>query len=109
MKEIIYLRVSRSKVEGMTKNLPYVNRGEVPVKLTITVPEAAFSPPTLDQDVVVNDWRDGIDLEDVEFKQSVITKEEAALIRERRLERMKEVLEGQGYKIEAPEDPRATK
>jgi hypothetical protein len=33
MKEIIYLAVSEYRVERMTKNLPQLSRGEIPVKL----------------------------------------------------------------------------
>jgi hypothetical protein len=95
MKEVIYLVVSQNKVERMTKRLPDLYRGEIPVKLTLNVPKEAFNPPTLDQEVYVEDWRQGIDLEDVEFRQSIITKEEAEVIRQTRLEKMKTVLEAQ--------------
>ena len=104
MKETIYLVVSRRKVERMTKTLPNVYRGEVVAKLNVNVTDKAFDPPTLDQDVVIDDWRKGIDLEDVEFNQNVITKEEADMIRERRLARMQEILEGQGYEITKPDE-----
>lgn len=104
MKDAIYLVVSKRKVERMTKTLPYVSRGEVVVKLVITVTDKAFSPPTLDQEVIVNDWRDGIDLEDVEFKQSIITKDEAEIIKQRRLDKMQSILEDQGYEITKPEE-----
>jgi hypothetical protein len=40
----------------------------------------------------------------VQFNESVITEDEAAIIRKRRLEKMKRIMEEQGYKIEAPED-----
>lgn len=103
MKATIFLIVDRNGVQGMRKSLPDVRRGEVPVKLNITVPQEAFAPPMLVQDVQVDDWRQGIDLQDIEFRQSVITPEEAKEIRERRLAKMKEVLENQGYKVEAPE------
>lgn len=104
MKEVIYLVVSNRKVERMTKTLPNIYRGEVIVKLNVTVTDKAFNPPTLDQEVIVDDWREGVDLEDVEFRQNVITKEEAAEIRERRLEKMRTVLEGQGYTVTKEEE-----
>lgn len=104
MKEVIYLVVSQNKVERMTKTMPNLYRGEIPVKLSIHVTDKAFNPPTLDQEVVVDDWRKGIDLEDVEFRQNIITKEEAETIRQRRLERMREVLENQGYTISPPSE-----
>lgn len=103
MKETVYLVISPYKVERMTKNLPDVKRGEIPVKLMITVPKEAFSPPTLSQEVLVNDWRQGIDLGDVEFRQSVITPEEAETIRQNRLAKMRSVLEAQGYMITEPD------
>jgi hypothetical protein len=105
MKETIYLIVNQNGIQTMRKTLPNVRRGEIPVKLNITIPKEAFAPPTLVQDVVVNDWRQGIELQDVEFRESVITPEEAQIIRERRVEKMKEVLEGQGYTVVAPDEP----
>lgn len=100
MKETIYLLVDARGVQGMRKSLTTTKRGEVCVKLNIEMPAKAFNPPMLEQTVVINDWRDGIDLEDVQFRNSVITEEEAEVIRQRRLEKMKEVLESQGYKVE---------
>jgi hypothetical protein len=44
MKETIYLVVSPYKVERMTKNLPGLSRGEIPVKLSITVDEKVMRP-----------------------------------------------------------------
>jgi hypothetical protein len=104
MKETIYLVVDRSGITAMRKNLPEVRRGEIPVKLTITVPPEAFNPPTLSQEITVNDWRQGIDMEDVEFRNSIITADEAEVIRQRRLEKMRTILEAQGYKIEPPDE-----
>lgn len=99
MREVIYLVVSRNKVERMTKKLPDVYRGETVVKLDVTVDPKAFQPPTLDQHVVVNDWRDNIDLEDVQFNGNIITEEEAQIIRERRIAKMAEILKEQGYSV----------
>ena len=42
MRETIFLRISRQKVEGMTKNLPYLNRGEIPIKLILEVKDNAI-------------------------------------------------------------------
>jgi hypothetical protein len=95
MKEIIYLVVDQRGVQNMRKTLPEVRRGEIPVKRTINVPPEAFSPPTLSQEITVNDWRQGIELRDVEFKHDIITPEEAEVIRQRRLEKMRSILEGQ--------------
>jgi hypothetical protein len=103
VKETIYLIVDRRGVLGMRKNLPEVRRREIPVKLTIAVPPEAFSPPTLAQEITVNDWRQGIEMNDVEFRQSIITPEEAELIRQRRLEKMRQILEAQGFTVTEPE------
>lgn len=65
------------------------------MKLTIAVPPEAFNPPTRAQEITVNDWRQGIELSDVEFRQSTILPEEAELIRQRRLEKMRGILEAQ--------------
>jgi hypothetical protein len=84
MKDVIFLVVDRTKVIRMTKGLPSLHRGEIPVKLNVTVADSAFREPVLERDVEVVDWREGIDLADVSFEQSVITEEEAEMIREHR-------------------------
>lgn len=99
MKETIFLRVSRNKVEGMTKNLPYVHRGEIPVKLTIEVKDNAFKEPVIAKEVVIEDWQEGTDLADIEFNSNIITKEEAKKIKQMRLDRMAEILQTQGYDV----------
>ncbi len=103
MNEIIYLVVDRYNVKRMTKNLPSLNRGEIPIKLELVVEETAFRNPVIEKRVVVEDWRQGVDIADVDFKETTITEEEAELIRERRLEKMRGILEAQGYKITQPE------
>lgn len=103
MREVIYLAVSRQKVERMTKNLPDLKRGEIPVKLVVTVDNGAFREPVIEIPVHVADWREGTDIADVELREAVITEAEAQLIRERRLAAMRAVLEGQGYTVTAPE------
>jgi hypothetical protein len=104
MKEVIYLVVSRNKVERMTKNLPAIGRGEVPVKVTVTIEDKAFRTPVIEKEVYIDDWREGVDMADVEFRESVITKEEAEIIRQKRLAKMQEILEAQGYQITKPEE-----
>jgi hypothetical protein len=108
MKEVIYLTVSRDRVENMTKRLPSVRRGEIPVKLTVSVDEKAFREPVIEKYVTIEDWTNGIDIADVEFTQSIITSEEAEMIRQARLAKMKEILEGQGYEVKAPETDEPT-
>lgn len=103
MKEVIYLRVSRQKVEGMTKNLPALAHGEIPVKLVIEVEPGAFREPVIERHVKVVDWREGIDIADISLKESVITEAEAQMIRDRRLAAMRKILEGQGFTVTEPE------
>lgn len=100
MKEVIFLRVSKNKVEGMTKNLPYVQRGEIPVKLIIEVKDDAFKEPVIEKQVTIEDPLAGTDVAaDVEFRGSVITEDEAKKIKAMRIERMAEVLRSEGYEI----------
>lgn len=104
MKDVIYLAVSRRGVMRMTKNLPSLMRGEIPVKLELTVDEKAFREPVIVKQVEVNDWREGIDIADVDFKETFITAKEAAMIKEQRLARMQEILEQQGFTVTPPEE-----
>lgn len=105
MREVIFLRVSRQKVEGMTKNLPYINRGEIPVKLTIEVKDTAFKEPTIAKEVIIEDPLAGTDVAaDVEFNGNFITEEEAKKIKSMRIERMAEILRGEGYEITIPQE-----
>lgn len=99
MRQTIFLRVDRSGVRAMTKSLPSLYKDEIIVKLNVDVDNKVFGVPTIEQTVVVRDWGSDIDVKDVEFKQSIITEEEAAIIRERRLERMREILTEQGYTV----------
>lgn len=102
MKEVICLAVSRQGVSKMTKNLPQLGRGEVPVKLVLTVDDGVFGAPVLEQRVHVADWRDGIVMGDPEFRELVITEAEAEAIRGQRLAAMQATLEGHGYTVTPP-------
>lgn len=102
MKETIYLKVSRARVEGMYKSLPACGRYEIPVKVLVEVQETAFREPTIERKITVTDWRDGIELADVELSEGVITEAEAEIIKARRLTQMRAVLEEKGYVITAP-------
>lgn len=105
MKETIFLIVSRNKVEDMRKNLPRLTRGQIPVKLNIEVKPNAFTEPTIERDIVVEDWNHDIDLQDVLFEKSTITQKEAELIKANRLNRMQEILQQHGYEVtKATED-----
>jgi hypothetical protein len=102
MREIIFLAVSPRRVERMTKSLPQLNRGEIPVKLIIEVAATAFREPVIERLVQIDDWREGIDIADVDFTETFITEDEAAQIRERRLRKMAELLESHGYAVVRP-------
>lgn len=104
MKEVIYLTVNRNKVEKMTKTLTDVRKGEIVVKLTVNVKDKCFGNATIPQEIFIDDWRDGIDMEDVEFKKNLITKDEAELIKEKRLDKMTQILKEQGYEVFKPEE-----
>ena len=100
MREVIYLTIDQSGVKKMTKNIPSTYRGEHVLKLSVEVKPEAFRDPLLSREVIVEDWREGIDISDVEFKDLFITEEEAKVIRENRLQNTIQILKSQGYKIE---------
>src|SRR4051794_39286514 len=102
MNTTIYLIVDGRGVQRMTKSLPSLYKGEIPIKLNLTVEPTAFREPVIEKTVVVEDWREGIDIADVNFKETTITETEAQLIQEQRLQRMAEVLAAQGYVITKP-------
>jgi len=109
MKDIIYLVCNNQKVEGMRKTLPDLRKGEICIKLTVEVESKAFGSPTIEKKIYVEDWRHGIDLEDVEFRQNIITEEEAQMIREKRLARMEQILKSQGYTVKKPNEKETEK
>lgn len=102
MKEVIYLRVSKTKVEGMTKNLPNLYQGEIPVKIEIEIKPEAFREPVIAKSIVIEDWREGMDIGDVDLKEPFITEKEADLIRKQRRATQVAQLRALGYKIEEP-------
>lgn len=104
MKDTIYLICCKDKVEAMRKSMPVASRGQIVVKVVVEVKDKAFGTPTLEQKIVVDEWTKGIDLEDVELRQNIITKEEAEMIRQQRLEKMKQILKEQGYTVEKKEN-----
>jgi len=102
MRETIYLAVSRRRVERLSKRFPDLKRGEIPVKLTVTVDEGAFREPVIERAVTISDWREGVGISDVDFTEAFITEDEAALIRAQRLETMSKVLKSKGYTVKKP-------
>lgn len=104
MKTTIFLVADRRGIQRMTKSLPNLYRGEIPIKLNITVDETAFRTPVIDRNVHIEDWREGIDMADIEFKQDVITPQEAELIRQKRLDKMQEILSSNGFEVKKIEE-----
>jgi hypothetical protein len=105
MREIIFLTASRQGIGRMTKNLPALKRGEIPVKLVIEVDEAAFREPVIERHVHIADWRDGIDIADVELCEAIITEAEAEQIRAQRLAAMRKILQDHGYEVTPAASP----
>ena len=99
MNQTIYLYADKWGINRMTKSLGAVRRGEIPIKLELEVNETAFREPVIEKRVVIDDWRQGVDIADVDFKETFITEEEAATIRQMRLDKMSEILQSQGYKV----------
>lgn len=87
----------------MTKSMPGVYKDEIVIKVNVSVDDKVFGTPVIEQNVHVVDWASDIDVKDVRLEQNVITEAEAAMIRESRLARMKEILEEQGYNISRDE------
>jgi hypothetical protein len=105
MKETIYLTVSKQGIQAMRKSYTGEKKGEIVVKLLVEVDDKVFgAPPTVEKFVHVSDWKTGVDVDDVKFDQHFITEEEAEIIRQKRLLKMKEILESQGFTIEKTEE-----
>jgi hypothetical protein len=103
VKDTIYLRVTRNAVTGMTKSPPKLNRGEIFVKVVVDVEPSAFREPVIERRIHVADWREGVDLGDIDLKVATITEEEAQIIRQRRLALMRKILEEHGHVVTANE------
>lgn len=102
MKDTIYLIIDPSKVDRMVKTpraASSLYKNEIAVKVNIEVPDENWKPPFIEKDVVVNSWHKGIDVDDVDFEGQFVTEEEAEAIRQMRLDKMKAVLEQQGYTV----------
>lgn len=104
MKDVIYLTVTRHKVEKMTKNVPYLRKGEYVVRVDVEVKEDAFHEPTVVKQVVIENWRQGVDVSDVEFSEPYITEKEAEQIRAQREADLIESLKAKGYTITKEEE-----
>jgi hypothetical protein len=104
VRETVYIIADRHKVVKMTKSLVDPSRGQIICKIDVEIADTAFRQPTLERKVVINDWLDGFDLADAEFRGNFITEEEADTVRNTRLQKMKAMLEGHGYRVTRPEE-----
>lgn len=103
IKQSIFLIINNRGVQRMTKTLPGLARGEHVVKVDIEIKPEAFRDPILTKEIVISDWRRGIDISDVDFKLPYISEQEAEKIRADRLEKTIASLKEQGYTIQKPE------
>lgn len=103
MKDVVFLTVSRAGVQAMRKSLPDLRRGEIAIKVHVTVSEKSFAPPTIEQRIDIQDPYQGVDLEDVHFTGATITQDEADLIRSKRLAKAAEILTANGYRVQLEE------
>lgn len=104
MRQTIFLYATEYGVENrVTKELGRVGRGQIPIKLTLDIEETAFREPIITKEVKIEDWRQGVDIADVDFKETFITEEEAEAIRQMRFNKMSEILKKQGYSVISPE------
>ena len=104
MKDTAYMICSRKKIENMRKTLPKdLSPAQIPIKVNLEIPDEQFGPKVLEKKVFVNEFRDNLDLEDVDFEGSHITEEEAEMIKENRKESARKFLEDQGFKVQEEE------
>ena len=102
MEDVIYLIVSPDKVERMVKtesSAMNLKRNEIPVKLTVHIDSKNWEKPFIEKEIHIERFDNGIGLEDVKFEKNFITEEEAEMIRQSRLEKMKGILEGEGFTV----------
>ena len=105
MRQTIFLYATEYGIASrVTRELGKIQRGEIPIKLTLDIEETAFREPVIEKEVKIEDWRQGVDIADVDFKETFITEEEAATIREMRFQKMSEILKQQGYSVTKPQE-----
>lgn len=101
--QVVWFVMNESGIERMTKRQPAsLYRSEHAVKITVRWDTRALSPPTLEREVVIEDWRQGLDVSDVDFKQATITETEADIIRAARREAMVAQMRELGYVVIPP-------
>jgi hypothetical protein len=103
VRDLVYLVFTRHNVVRMTKKTPALARGEFYTKLQFTALDGVFREPVLETSVVIEDWREGLDIGDVELKEGTITATEADMIRKAREEAMIRALADRGYTVIGPE------
>lgn len=94
--EGVYLTVDRHRVLRMTKSMPELKRGELPILLHVRVADSAFGKPTIEFDVDVRDPFGGLDMSDLEITRRTISPEELEILKTRRIELMRQILRDQG-------------
>jgi hypothetical protein len=103
MQDTIFLRCDHTKVLGMTKGVPNnTYRGELIIKVRVKVDPKAYGNPVIEQEIEVTDWTEGIaaSMVDVKLDRPFITEEEAAMIREKRIIELADMLRETGrYEI----------
>lgn len=99
VKDVIYLVFDKYSVKRMTKKAPALGRGEVFTKVSFEAQDRVFREPVLETSIVIEDWREGLDIGDVELREGTITKTEADMIRKARVEAMVAELEERGYTV----------
>jgi hypothetical protein len=104
MRDTVFIVVDRAGARKMTKGLPAVKRGEIPIKLRLEVDEAAFSPPVVEQHLHITDWRAGRGAIQFAVREGTITEAEAGTLRADMLLEMRDTLERAGYTVTPPGD-----
>jgi hypothetical protein len=102
VKDTIFLVITPRKVDRMTKTLPDTRHDEIVVKVVVEVPPGRFRTPTVERRIVVEDWTDGTELGDIRLEKDFITEDEAALIVQRRIARMAQILREHGAEVTWP-------
>jgi hypothetical protein len=103
-KQVIWLVMDEYGVDRMTKRMPAsLGKAEHAVKAEIEWDPRALRPPVLETRITIQDWRQGLDVGDIEFRQLTLTATEAEGIRQRRREAMVEQMRELGYTVTPPD------
>ena len=105
MTDTIYLIITPNKVDRMVKterSALDLYKNEIAVKLNIHVDAENWTRPFIEKEISVERYDKGIELQDIHFNDEFVTEEEAQLIRQSRLDKMRAILESEGYTINKP-------